>query len=675
MSTKILMRRGIKADLPELAEGEFGFCTDTKELFIGSVNGNVLLTNQSIIEKLSAEAVKSINDIPPDENGNVTIELTGDGNVNYSEAYKLEPIGELFSPPERYNAWCPSNLRFDSTRNVFACLINGANQHVFSTMTQYFCTINPDTLISSKPKAISVSDTNGNPVTFDVTSANNFIILINGTYMYFMRKNGVYHRVTSVDGGMKWIDQGQITATPSIGSNYNIWGITKLSNGRLICGFGAALETRAKIMYSDNDGINWTIITIGKSFPLGTTSAEPCIIEVAPNKLISLARKSTSGMSYGTVGGPLDPALIAFSTDNGENWTDYIDSNSILKMNASNATAVVHDGIVEVLSASRLYTTIDNENTGQTGVIHHYTATIENALNDNFTLKETILYAKAENSVDFHSPCISIDDKNRALLMYMDASKIQSTVNYNFARGSLGYISYQNQDHSSSPVFGYTGKYIDNLISNLMTEINSLKYSISQIPGSDVIPPTGNLLWTKQYNAQNENVTIDKSTAFGGKINTNTSPGYNSLETDLNNIKYNKLGDSFGIAITTSKPNFAISYKGTISNQLKAPITAAIIGGVGYGIISVNSFFNISDSNSVVHEYKFEYWNGIMKAFIDGVDVSSKVITFTFDSTNVIPYMSLMNVIGTIDSAKNYVISAAGRGGKIYEVKFGEWNS
>lgn len=260
--------------------------------------------------------------------------------------------------------------------------------------------------------------------------------------------------------------------------------------------------------------------------------------------------------------------------------------------------------------------------------------------------------------------------------MYMDDSEIQnSTVNYNFVRGSLGYISYKNQDHSSSPVFGYTGKYIDSLISNLMIEINTLKYSISQIPGSDVKPPTGSLLWTKQYNAQNDNVTIDKSTAFSGKINTNTSSGYNSLETDSNNIKYNQLGGSFGIAITTSKPNFAISYKGTINNQLKAPIAAAIIGGVGYGIISVNSYFNIPDSSTVVHEFKFEYWNGTMKAYIDGIDVSSKVRTFTFDSNNVIPYPQLMNVIATIDTNKIYAISAAGQGGKIYEVKFGEWDS
>ncbi|PYZ98756.1 hypothetical protein CR205_09330 [Alteribacter lacisalsi] len=40
---KILIRRGLKADLPELSEGELGFCTDTKEVFIGSDEGNIPL--------------------------------------------------------------------------------------------------------------------------------------------------------------------------------------------------------------------------------------------------------------------------------------------------------------------------------------------------------------------------------------------------------------------------------------------------------------------------------------------------------------------------------------------------------------------------------------------------------------------------------------------------------
>lgn len=40
---KIKFRRGLKADLPILEEGEMALCTDTKEIYIGSDEGNILL--------------------------------------------------------------------------------------------------------------------------------------------------------------------------------------------------------------------------------------------------------------------------------------------------------------------------------------------------------------------------------------------------------------------------------------------------------------------------------------------------------------------------------------------------------------------------------------------------------------------------------------------------------
>lgn len=43
MESKVLVKHGLKANLPTLDIGEFGFCTDTKEVFIGSSTGNVLV--------------------------------------------------------------------------------------------------------------------------------------------------------------------------------------------------------------------------------------------------------------------------------------------------------------------------------------------------------------------------------------------------------------------------------------------------------------------------------------------------------------------------------------------------------------------------------------------------------------------------------------------------------
>lgn len=43
MANTIKIKRGLKADLPTLTVGEVAYCTDTKELFIGTATGNELL--------------------------------------------------------------------------------------------------------------------------------------------------------------------------------------------------------------------------------------------------------------------------------------------------------------------------------------------------------------------------------------------------------------------------------------------------------------------------------------------------------------------------------------------------------------------------------------------------------------------------------------------------------
>lgn len=40
MARKLQLKRGLKKDLPQLAEGEPGFVTDEKVLYIGTQNGN-----------------------------------------------------------------------------------------------------------------------------------------------------------------------------------------------------------------------------------------------------------------------------------------------------------------------------------------------------------------------------------------------------------------------------------------------------------------------------------------------------------------------------------------------------------------------------------------------------------------------------------------------------------
>lgn len=65
MSDLIRVKRGLKADLPELMQGEFGYCTDTEELFVGGVNGNVYvlqeIANQKTINLYVATTGSDLN--------------------------------------------------------------------------------------------------------------------------------------------------------------------------------------------------------------------------------------------------------------------------------------------------------------------------------------------------------------------------------------------------------------------------------------------------------------------------------------------------------------------------------------------------------------------------------------------------------------------------------------
>lgn len=58
MSQTIQIKRGLKADLPILAEGEMGLCIDTKEIYIGDGTTNTLVNTSAsyIHNQLSASS-------------------------------------------------------------------------------------------------------------------------------------------------------------------------------------------------------------------------------------------------------------------------------------------------------------------------------------------------------------------------------------------------------------------------------------------------------------------------------------------------------------------------------------------------------------------------------------------------------------------------------------------
>jgi hypothetical protein len=94
---KLIQRKGLKANLPILDEGELGFSTDTGEVFIGSSTGNILFAKSSDLDSVNeqlADMVRSVNGTLPDDNGNVTL-LTGDGGS--SIVTRDVTVGEIFT--------------------------------------------------------------------------------------------------------------------------------------------------------------------------------------------------------------------------------------------------------------------------------------------------------------------------------------------------------------------------------------------------------------------------------------------------------------------------------------------------------------------------------------------------------------------------------------------------
>lgn len=76
MANKIQVRRGSKANLPVLEQAEFGFCTDTDEVYIGNGASNIPLSGGS--GDVTGDDSSTDNAIPKfDGTGGKTIQNSG----------------------------------------------------------------------------------------------------------------------------------------------------------------------------------------------------------------------------------------------------------------------------------------------------------------------------------------------------------------------------------------------------------------------------------------------------------------------------------------------------------------------------------------------------------------------------------------------------------------------
>ena len=96
MANQIQIRRGLVADLPILASGEFGFTTDTKDVYIGDGSSNTKITNAASgmewsLISTNTTAVSGNGYLINATTGNITLTLpsspTEGDSVGISDAY------------------------------------------------------------------------------------------------------------------------------------------------------------------------------------------------------------------------------------------------------------------------------------------------------------------------------------------------------------------------------------------------------------------------------------------------------------------------------------------------------------------------------------------------------------------------------------------------------------
>ena len=627
------------------------------------------------------------------KNGNKGAKEDGATGTSSIKTYNTESIGELFNQPDGalYLAWPAGNLRYDKNIDKYVLLINGADKHIFTTMVNYLYFIDPTTYEIVDKKELSFDDSKTEAIC-------NLWILNDGSYMIFKRKNGVNdknNRYISTNQGTTWTKTGEI----SVG--YHFWSMHELSNGRLI--MSCDVENRG-FYYSDDQGVSWTNVKLGGSG--GDYNAEFSFFEIEENKIIALGRKN--------MGGNGDPAIISYSTDNGTTWSDFVDSQSITDMNSSCCTGIVHDGIIEIFALSRWYDrTSMYTNTGKYGAITHYVATIENALNDNFTNNGIIMYSNGTGtgdvSQDFHCPCMATKD-NDMLLVYFDRNGDGSVAhtNYYFIRGNLNQISYKPNDKIISNYFSYSSKQIEKMLSERDVTIATLQLALSKISGSGVNPPTGVEVFTYEHNFNDTQTLMGEDSPFYGNVYTTESKPQQSSSRFSYAIADSSVGESRKIfkqqknqiVAYPTKNNFVIEVKLVILGKTGVGLSV-YDNGKYYGICSMNSnkftnggtFESSYDSfSNKSHVIKLKKQNEKYSLVIDNIDYDCPAMTGmdgnsiieTKDTKTWTRYDEKTNALDTstfsFDGSKIAIVlgSTSVWGDNLHEeidyIKYGEWD-
>lgn len=135
MKADILIKRGLKADLPTLKESEPAFATDTKEFFIGTKDGNTMVggSKNDIPPTHTHGLIWSISDNPSDKNKKV-INITsstpdvfpsGHNNTIYISDRYFDAVQQKYNLLGNYDSFTsfPASKDFDISKSRYVYII------------------------------------------------------------------------------------------------------------------------------------------------------------------------------------------------------------------------------------------------------------------------------------------------------------------------------------------------------------------------------------------------------------------------------------------------------------------------------------------------------------------------------------------------------------------------
>lgn len=411
------------------------------------------------VEETSSGAIITITD----KSGTTTAEIAngkegppgpkGDPGEGGSAPLKTVNMGEVFCQPENYMAWFQGCLKFDPDIGCPVAVISGKDAHSTGAGKCYFFKIEPTTGVVSLTVAGQYDDDD----TYGCFSQS-FYIDNAGHYNFYasIHKSSGWDQVyvwkfTSEDKGATWTHVDVTGEVSPAGS------IVKLKSGRLIGLTGYGGNTRNRAIYSDDDGSTWTKGTVFSG------SVEVEIIELK-DSLLAIGRKAL------TYTDPL-PAILYYSADDGENWSDGTESTSITDM--CNPCSGIYWGDAEVVE---LFYCSRASRDGNTGTIYHAYASLEDALEDKYSVEIIGESKQTEIGINFGYCGTVCDQKEKAWIIYYDSADSGDGANLNLILADKTCVTLPVSRDARSLISLYSSDKIQNLLkkqySKLIAKIN-----------------------------------------------------------------------------------------------------------------------------------------------------------------------------------------------------------